>query len=321
MTECNHAHWQPSHDYRPLEQGAEKQTWAVVLLTGLTMVAEIMAGYWFNSMALLADGWHMASHMVAIGMAATAYWLARRYVHDRRFAFGTWKIEVLAGFASAVLLVMVALLMIGESLMRFWSPALIGFDEALWVAVIGLLVNMLSAWLLRDQHHHHGHDHDHDHDHDHSSGPGKDLNRHAAFIHVLTDGLTSVAAIVALLGGKYFGWGWLDPLMGIIGAIVILIWAKGLLRETTKALLDREMDDPLVRRVREQLEQMPDTDVTDLHLWRVGRAQYSCIISIVTHQPYSADCYKAQLAGFPELVHVTAEVNRCGENAQVDQRD
>mgnify|MGYP003954520391 FL=1 len=314
MTDCNHAHWQPSHDYRPLEQGAEKQTWAGVLLTGLTMVAEIMAGYWFNSMALLADGWHMASHMVAIGMAAIAYWLARRYVHDRRFAFGTWKIEVLAGFASAVLLVMVALLMIGESLMRFWSPALIGFGEALWVAVIGLLVNMLSAWLLRDQPHHHGHDHDHDH----SSAPGKDLNRHAAFIHVLTDGLTSVAAIMALLGGKYFGWGWLDPLMGIIGAIVILIWAKGLLRETTKALLDREMDDPLVRRVRERLEQLPDTDVTDLHLWRVGRAQYSCIVSVVTHQPYSADRYKAQLAEFPELVHVTAEVNRCGENAQGD---
>ncbi|BAP80754.1 cation diffusion facilitator family transporter [Pseudomonas sp. MT-1] len=318
MTDCNHSHWQPSHDYRPLEKGAEKQTWAVVLLTGLAMVAEIVAGYWFNSMALLADGWHMASHMVAIGMSAIAYLLARRYAYDRRFAFGTWKIEVLAGFTSAVLLVMVALLMIGESLMRFWSPARIGFDEALWVAVIGLLVNMLSAWLLRDQPHHHGHDHDHDHDHDHSSAPGKDLNRHAAFIHVLTDGLTSVAAIVALLGGKYFGWGWLDPLMGIIGAIVILIWAKGLLRETTKALLDREMDDPLVRRVRERLEQLPDTDVTDLHLWRVGRAQYSCIVSVVTHQPYSADRYKAQLAEFPELVHVTAEVNRCGENAQVD---
>ncbi|EQM76934.1 cation diffusion facilitator family transporter, partial [Stutzerimonas stutzeri] len=158
----------------------------------------------------------------------------------------------------------------------------------------------------------------HDHDHDHAAAPGRDLNRHAAFIHVLTDGLTSVAAIIALLGGKYFGWNWLDPLMGIIGAVVILIWAKGLLRETGKALLDREMDDPLVQRVQAQLERVPDTEVTDLHLWRVGRAQYSCIVTIVTHQAYSADRYKAELAGFSELVHVTAEINRCGENAKVD---
>ncbi|MCQ4249383.1 CDF family Co(II)/Ni(II) efflux transporter DmeF [Pseudomonas stutzeri] len=320
MTDCNHSRWEHSHSYRPLERGTERQTWAVVLLTGITMVAEIAAGYLFNSMALLADGWHMASHMVAIGMAAIAYLLARRYAHDRRFAFGTWKIEVLAGFASAVLLVVVALMMVIESLSRLWSPAQIGFDEALWVAVIGLVVNLLSAWLLRDQHdHHHAHhDHDHDHDHDHAAAPGRDLNRHAAFIHVLTDGLTSVAAIIALLGGKYFGWNWLDPLMGIIGAVVILIWAKGLLRETGKALLDREMDDPLVQRVQAQLERVPDTEVTDLHLWRVGRAQYSCIVTIVTHQAYSADRYKAELAGFSELVHVTAEINRCGENAKVD---
>ena len=316
MTDCNHSRWEHSHSYRPLERGTERQTWAVVLLTGITMVAEIAAGYLFNSMALLADGWHMASHMVAIGMAAIAYLLARRYAHDRRFAFGTWKIEVLAGFASAVLLVVVALMMVIESLSRLWSPAQIGFDEALWVAVIGLVVNLLSAWLLRDQHdHHHAH---HDHDHDHAAAPGRDLNRHAAFIHVLTDGLTSVAAIIALLGGKYFGWNWLDPLMGIIGAVVILIWAKGLLRETGKALLDREMDDPLVQRVQAQLERVPDTEVTDLHLWRVGRAQYSCIVTIVTHQAYSADRYKAELAGFSELVHVTAEINRCGENAKVD---
>ncbi|MFG3454299.1 CDF family Co(II)/Ni(II) efflux transporter DmeF [Stutzerimonas stutzeri] len=322
MTECNHSRWAPSHEYRPLEKGAERQTWAVVVLTGLTMAAEIVAGHLFNSMALLADGWHMASHMVAIGMAAVAYVLARRYANDRRFAFGTWKIEVLAGFASAVLLVVVALMMIVESLSRFWSPAQIGFNEALWVAVVGLLVNMVSAWLLRDQHDHHHAHHDHDHDHDHdqsdSAAPGRDLNRHAAFIHVLTDGLTSIAAIIALLGAKYFGWNWLDPLMGIIGAMVILIWAKGLLGETGKALLDREMDNPLVQRVRRQLEAIPDTEVTDLHLWRVGRAQFSCIVTIVTHRNHTADRYKAELAGFSELVHVTAEVNRCGENTQVD---
>ncbi|CAB5520191.1 CDF family Co(II)/Ni(II) efflux transporter DmeF [Stutzerimonas stutzeri] len=326
MSDCNHAQWQPPHDYRPLERRSERRTWAVVILTGLTMLLEIAAGYWFNSMALLADGWHMASHMVAIGLAALAYLLARRYAADHRFAFGTWKIEVLAGFASALLLVVVALFMIGESLLRFWAPAAIGFDEALVVAVVGLLVNLLSAWLLRDEHDHgHGHGDDaHSHaerGHAHAHGaPGKDLNRHAAFIHVLTDALTSVAAIIALLGGKLFGWGWLDPAMGIIGALVILVWARGLLRDTAKALLDREMDDPLVGKVREALERVPDTEVTDLHLWRVGRSQYSCILSVVTHQPHTADRYKAALQPFAQLVHITAEVNRCGESAHLDSR-
>jgi cation diffusion facilitator family transporter len=326
MSDCNHAQWQPPHDYRPLERRSERRTWAVVILTGLTMLLEITAGYWFNSMALLADGWHMASHMVAIGLAALAYLLARRYAADHRFTFGTWKIEVLAGFASALLLVVVALFMIGESLLRFWAPAAIGFDEALVVAVVGLLVNLLSAWLLRDQHDHgHGHGDDaHSHaerGHAHAHGaPGKDLNRHAAFIHVLTDALTSVAAIIALLGGKLFGWGWLDPAMGIIGALVILVWARGLLRDTAKALLDREMDDPLVGKVREALERVPDTEVTDLHLWRVGRSQYSCILSVVTHQPHTADRYKAALQPFAQLVHITAEVNRCGESAHLDSR-
>jgi len=328
MSDCNHAQWQPPHDYRPLERRSERRTWAVVILTGLTMLLEITAGYWFNSMALLADGWHMASHMVAIGLAALAYLLARRYAADHRFTFGTWKIEVLAGFASALLLVVVALFMIGESLLRFWAPAAIGFDEALVVAVVGLLVNLLSAWLLRDEHDHgHGHGHGDDahshaergHAHAHGA-PGKDLNRHAAFIHVLTDALTSVAAIIALLGGKLFGWGWLDPAMGIIGALVILVWARGLLRDTAKALLDREMDDPLVGKVREALERVPDTEVTDLHLWRVGRSQYSCILSVVTHQPHTADRYKAALQPFTQLVHITAEVNRCGESAHLDSR-
>lgn len=324
MSDCNHAQWQPPHDYRPLERRSERRTWAVVILTGLTMLLEITAGYWFNSMALLADGWHMASHMVAIGLAALAYLLARRYAADHRFTFGTWKIEVLAGFASALLLVVVALFMIGESLLRFWAPAAIGFDEALVVAVVGLLVNLLSAWLLRDEHDHgHGDDaHSHaERGHAHAHGaPGKDLNRHAAFIHVLTDALTSVAAIIALLGGKLFGWGWLDPAMGIIGALVILVWARGLLRDTAKALLDREMDDPLVGKVREALERVPDTEVTDLHLWRVGRSQYSCILSVVTHQPHTADRYKAALQPFAQLVHITAEVNRCGERAHLDSR-
>jgi cation diffusion facilitator family transporter len=183
---------------------------------------------------------------------------------------------------------------------------------ALAVAVIGLLVNLLSAWLLRDRHDHHGHPHgDHDHDHGTALPVGKDLNRHAAFIHVLADALTSVAAIIALLGGLWLGWSWLDPLMGLIGAVIIAVWARGLLLETGKVLLDREMDSPIVAQVRTALAQEADTEVADLHLWRVGRSQYACIVSVVTHGEASADRYKAHLAGISVLVHVTVEVNRC----------
>ena len=318
MSDCDHSRWEPSHDYRPLETASERQAWRVVALTGATMLVEISAGYAFNSMALLADGCHMASHMLAIGLAALAYWMSRRYADDPRFAFGTWKIEVLAGFASSLLLLMVVALLAFESLWRFWQPQRIAFDMALWVAVIGLLVNLASAWLLRDQHEHahtgHNHGHGHGHEHEHEPGDrahGRDLNRHAAFVHVLADALTSVAAIIALLGGLLWGWDWLDPLMGVIGAVIIAIWAKGLLLDTAKALLDREMDNPVVERVRHALEQEADTQLTDLHLWRVGRAQFACVVSLVTHGDRSADRYKARLAGIAGLVHVTVEVNRC----------
>ena len=317
MSTCNHARWRPSHHYRAPAQAAERRAWLVVALTGGTMLAEISAGYWFNSMALLVDGWHMASHMLAIGLAALAYWLARRHADDPRYAFGTWKVEVLAGFASAVLLVVVIGLMAVESAMRLWSPAEIAYQQALWVALIGLLVNLVSAWLLREQHSHGSplghahHDHDHDHDHDHGVPAGRDLNRHAAFIHVLADALTSVAAILALLAGQWLGWHWLDPLMGLLGALIIGVWAKGLLLETAGVLLDREMDNPLVAQVRQRLADLDDTELTDLHLWRVGQAQYACIISLVTHGPRNADDYKASLAEYAELVHVTVEVNRC----------
>jgi cation diffusion facilitator family transporter len=315
MTACNHSRWEPSHDYRPLETTAERQAWRVAALTGATMLVEIVAGYAFNSMALLADGWHMASHMLAIGLTALAYLLARRYANDPRFAFGTWKIEVLAGFASSLMLLAVVAMLAFESLWRLWQPQVIAFDMALWVAVVGLLVNLLSAWMLRDPHQHgHGHTHGHGaHAHDHAAPTaGRDLNRHAAFVHVLADALTSVAAIVALLGGLLFGWSWLDPLMGVVGALIIAVWAKGLLLETAKVLLDREMDSPVVERVRAALAEEADTELADLHLWRVGRAQFACIVSVVTHGPATADRYKARLAGIDELVHVTVEVNCCG---------
>lgn len=319
MTACNHSRWEPSHDYRPLETTAERQAWRVAALTGATMLVEVVAGYAFNSMALLADGWHMASHMLAIGLTALAYLLARRYAQDPRFAFGTWKVEVLAGFASSLMLLLVVALLAFESLWRLWQPQVIAFDMALWVAVAGLLVNLASAWLLRDSHdHEHAHT-DHDHDHDHVAAPaGKDLNRHAAFIHVLADALTSVAAIVALSGGLLLGWDWLDPLMGVMGALIIAIWAKGLLIETGKVLLDREMDSPVAERVRSALAQEADTELADLHLWRVGRAQFACIVSVVTHGDGSADRYKARLAGIAELVHVTVEVNRCADKQRVE---
>jgi cation diffusion facilitator family transporter len=328
MTACNHSRWEPSHDYRPLETTAERQAWRVAALTGATMLVEIVAGYAFNSMALLADGWHMASHMLAIGLTALAYLLARRYANDPRFAFGTWKVEVLAGFASSLMLLVVVAMLAFESFWRLLQPQVIAFEMALWVAVIGLLVNLVSAWLLRDSHDHghahgQGHSHSHagghahahaDHDHDHAApAAGKDLNRHAAFIHVLADALTSVAAIVALLGGLLLGWDWLDPLMGVIGAVIIAVWAKGLLIETGKVLLDREMDSPVVERVRTALAQEADTELADLHLWRVGRAQFACIVSVVTHGDGSADRYKVRLAGIAELVHVTVEVNRCAD--------
>ncbi|SNS19044.1 CDF family Co(II)/Ni(II) efflux transporter DmeF [Pseudomonas segetis] len=309
MNDCDHSRWQQSHNYRPLETHAERQAWRVTALTGATMLVEIIAGYLFNSMALLADGWHMASHMVALGLSALAYFMARRYANDQRFAFGTWKVEVLAGFASALMLVVVVVMLAFESLLRLFNPQVIAFDMALVVAVIGLLVNLLSAWLLRDQHEH-GHAHGHGHEHGESHA-GRDLNRHAAFIHVLADALTSVAAIAALLGGMLLGWDWLDPLMGVIGSVIIAVWAKGLLVETGKALLDREMDHPVVARIRSTLEQHADTHVTDLHAWRVGRSQFACIVSLVTHQQVTADYYKLQLGQIRELVHVTVEVNRC----------
>lgn len=319
MTACNHSRWEPSHDYRPLETTAERQAWRVAALTGATMLVEIVAGYAFNSMALLADGWHMASHMLAIGLTALAYLLARRYADDPRFAFGTWKVEVLAGFASSLMLLVVVAMLAFESLWRLWQPQVIVFDMALWVAVVGLLVNLASAWLLRDPHQHsHGHSHSGhgDHAHDHAApAAGKDLNRHAAFVHVLADALTSVAAIVALLGGLLFGWSWLDPLMGVIGAVIIAVWAKGLLLETAKVLLDREMDSPVVERVRRALAQEADTELADLHLWRVGRSQFACIVSVVTHGAATADRYKTRLAGISELVHVTVEVNCCSTGA------
>ena len=301
-----------SHQFNHVDAKAERNTRRVVYITAAMMVVEIVGGYWLNSMALLADGWHMSSHALAMGLSVMAYALARRYAKDGRFAFGTWKIEILGGYSSAMLLAVVAALMMIQSLGRLFVPATIHYDEAIPIAVLGLGVNLLCAWLLKGEHghqhgHHHGHDHGHAHDHAH--GHHHDVNLRAAYLHVIADAATSVLAIVALVGGKLYGAAWLDPAMGIVGSILVARWAFGLLRESGKILLDAEMDQPVVEEIRDVVRgQFATAAVSDLHVWRVGRNSYACILGLVTTMPISAEDVRRQLAIHEELVHVTVEI-------------
>ena len=305
-----------SHQFNHVDAKAERNTRRVVYITAAMMVVEIVGGYWLNSMALLADGWHMSSHALAMGLSVMAYALARRYARDGRFAFGTWKIEILGGYSSAMLLAVVATLMMIQSLGRLFVPATIHYDEAIPIAVLGLGVNLLCAWLLKGEHghqhgHHHGHDHAHDHGqaHDHAHGHHHDVNLRAAYLHVIADAATSVLAIVALVGGKLYGAAWLDPAMGIVGSILVARWAFGLLRESGKILLDAEMDQPVVEEIRDVVRgQFATAAVSDLHVWRVGRNSYACILGLVTTTPISAEDVRRQLAIHEELVHVTVEI-------------
>ena len=304
--------WQHSHRFDTDSHRAERNTRLVMWITLATMLIEIGAGWWFNSMALLADGWHMSSHAFAIGLSAFAYGAMRRHASDPRFAFGTWKIEVLAGFASALFLVGVAVLMVVGSLERLWSPEPIHYREAIAVAGFGLIVNLICARLLGGAH---GHGHSHGHDHANDEAP--DLNLKSAYIHVLADAATSVLAIAALIGGWIYGWSWLDPAMGIVGAVLVANWARGLLMETGRVLLDREMDHPVVAEIREGVEQgLADshTRVADLHVWRVGRNAYSCALTVVTHSAtLDADAVRAQFSMHEEIVHSTVEIQRCAD--------
>ncbi len=277
----------------------ERATWGVIALTLVTMVGEIAAGRIFNSMALLADGWHMASHAAALGITVFAYSYARRHRDNSRYAFGTWKVGALGGFTSAVVLGGVALLLVAESVERLLNPAAIAFDQAILVAGIGLAVNLLSAWMLSDAGHHHG------------AGEAHDHNLRAAYAHVLTDALTSVLAIAALLAGKLLGWVWMDPLMGLVGAAIIARWAVGLMRDTSRVLLDGDVDPELATAVRRAIESHDDNQVVDLHLWRVGPRGLSAIISLATHHPRPPEHYKELVAEGFDLTHVTIEVNRC----------
>jgi cation diffusion facilitator family transporter len=272
-------------------------------ITLVTMVVEILAGWAFNSMALLADGWHMSSHALAIGLSAMAYATARTYAKDPRFAFGTWKIEILAGFASALFLVGVALAMVIGSLERLISPQAIQYEEALAVGVLGLLVNMVCAFILGKAHQHDHAQHGH-HAHHH------DLNLKSAYLHVVADAVTSVLAIVALLGGWLYGWSWLDPVMGIVGAVLVALWAKNLIIETAKVLLDREMDHPVVQEIKEVIESDGQTRVSDLHVWRVGKRVYTCALTAVTHDPHlTATQLRQRLSVHEEIIHSTIEIH------------
>ncbi|TNI96538.1 cation diffusion facilitator family transporter [Aeromonas veronii] len=288
----SHCHQPVIHEGNPLAE--QKTRWAV-LLTVIMMVAEIGGGWFYNSMALLADGWHMSSHALALGLSVLAYRAARHFARDHRFSFGTWKIEVLGGFTSALLLVGVAGLMLFESVFRLLDPSPIHYQQAIAIALVGLLVNLACAWLLKDGHGHHHHGH-------------QDLNMRAAYIHVLADAATSVLAILALTGGMLWGADWLDPLMGIVGAGLVAVWAWGLLRDSGRVLLDAEMDTPLVAEIREVIAELPQTEIRDLHVWRVGQQQYACVLSLLMVNPLPAQQIRERLAIHEELVHVTIEI-------------
>jgi len=330
MHKDNISLYQHSHVFSETNLLAERRTFQVVLLTLTMMIVEIVAGYVFHSMALLADGWHMSTHAFALGISLLAFILARRHAHDRSYVFGTWKIEVLGGFTSGLLLGVVSLAMGYVSVERLIQPVPIQYNQALLVTVLGLIVNLLSAIMLKGSghehaHHHHDHPHDdhHDHEghHDHEDLHGQErksqpaekenLNLRAAYLHVIADALTSVLAILALTGAKFFGWVWLDPLMGLVGAFLILRWTYSLLKDTGTILVDRESNDALSEGVRATMESDGDVKISDLHLWKVGMNKYACVMSLIATHPKELSCYKDQLKGFTEIVHATIEVAPC----------
>jgi len=324
----NLCHSQQLHDSQPDRTVAERNTRRVIALTAVMMVVEILAGWRFHSMALLADGWHMSTHVAAFLITAIAYAMARRHRNDAAFSFGTGKIDVLGGYTSAIILGIVALFMVLESLERFFSPLPIHYRESILIGTIGLAVNVASALMLKHDHghghsHSHGHDHDHahshdhdhdhadDHDHSHSGGHAhrEDLNLKAAYIHVVADAVTSILAISALAAGKYLGWIWMDPAMGIIGSLVVAQWAWGLLRHTSLILLDRTPETDLGEEIRRVVTAEPGAEITDLHVWQVGVGRFSAIVSIAGSNLRSAEHYRAQLQQHEELCHLTVELN------------
>lgn len=299
-----------SHDHQFLgashDENARRTRW-VVALTFVMMIGEITAGYITGSMALLADGFHMATHAGALGIAAAAYGFARHNANNKRYSFGTGKVGDLAGFASAMVLGLVSLGIAGESILRLFQPTTVAFGEATVIAVVGLAVNLVSAFVLMG---HHGHDHGHHHDHAHEHGRHHhhDNNLRSAYVHVLADALTSVLAIAALLAGRYLGWVWLDPAMGIVGAIVIAKWAFNLMRDSSAVLLDAT-DEPVAAEIRELLETSGDVRISDLHVWQVGPQARAAIVSVVASAGVTAEAVRARLAPVHELSHLTIELH------------
>jgi len=307
------AEWRHDHVFDTGNIAGERSTRLVMWITAAMMVVEIAAGWFYNSMALLADGFHMSSHAVAIGLSAFAFAAARKHAKDARFAFGTWKIEVLGGFASAMLLLVVVALMVYGSVDRLFRPEPIHYQEAMLIAVLGLVVNLVSARILGAAHRH---DHRLGHDHQgHEHGRHHDLNLKSAYIHVIADAATSVAAIIALAGGWWLGWSWLDSVVGLLGAVVVALWARGLIVDTSKVLLDREMDHPVVDDIREVVAERggdSETVISDLHVWRVGKGKYSCALSVVTHnERLTPKQVREWLSVHEEIVHSTIEIHRC----------
>jgi cation diffusion facilitator family transporter len=305
MHRTDHSGFRKTHDFVPDFSHAERRTRIVIGVTAAMMVVEIVVGWMSRSMALLADGWHMSTHVLAFLITAVAYYFARTQAGNARFSFGTGKVGVLGGFTSAVVLAIVAFLMAGESVHRLFVPLEIHFNEAIGIACVGLFVNLGCAVLLADRHHESG-----------SSGSHhEDLNLRSAYLHVLADAFTSVLAITALTGGKFFGWAWLDPVVGIVGSGVVFSWAYTLLRDTSGILLDRTpASSELPDEIRRAVESDGDSLVTDLHVWQVGIGKYAAMISVVAHEPKSCDAYRALLRGHEELVHVTIETQHCRED-------
>jgi cation diffusion facilitator family transporter len=305
MHRTDHSRFRKAHDFVPDFSHAERRTRIVIGITAAMMIVEIIAGWMSRSMALLADGWHMSTHVLAFLITAVAYYFARTQSGNARFSFGTGKVGVLGGFTSAVVLSIVALLMAGESVHRLFVPLEIHFNEAIGIACVGLFVNLGCAVLLADRHR--------------ESGSGishhEDLNLRAAYLHVLADAFTSVLAITALTGGKFFGWAWLDPVVGVVGSVVVFSWAYTLLRDTSGILLDRTpASSDLPDEIRRAVESDGDSLVTDLHVWQVGIGKYAAMISVVAHEPKSCEAYRSLLRGHNELVHVTIETQHCRED-------
>jgi cation diffusion facilitator family transporter len=319
------AQWQHTHIFgQDKIRSGERRTLIVIIITSMMMVAEIVSGLLFGSMALFADGIHMGSHMIGLGISFLAYIYARKHAHDQLFSFGTGKVNALAGFSSAIFLVFIALFMAYESVNRFIHPVSIEYNQAILVAFIGLVVNGASMFILGDNAHAHtDHDH-HDHAHANADNPdhhsqththahakGTDQNLKAAYLHVFTDALTSILAIIALFGAKFFQFNWMDPFMGVLGAFLVINWSVGLIRATSRVLLDHQIHPQTQQKIIRALEGYKDTRVSDLHIWSIGPGIYSSEVSIVTKAPDSPDIYKALIPEDAGVVHTTIEIHLC----------